>query len=56
MSDDLVVKNLIMFIEKKERDLQAEMFLSKNQAKMDVVQAILKELDVQLQKEDGDED
>ena len=56
MSDDQVVKNLIDFIEEKERNLQAAKIHSTNQTKTDVVQAILKELDDQLQKEAGNED
>lgn len=56
MSDDQVVKNLIDFIEEKERDLQAAKIYSTSSAKTDVVQAILKELDNQLQKEAGNED
>lgn len=45
MNDQEIVKNLIMFIEQKERELQTSKFLNDQQMKNDVVKSILDELE-----------
>lgn len=56
MNDEIIVQNMIEYIEEKERGLQASKLLADNHAKTDIVQSILKELENQLAEEDGNED
>lgn len=52
MNENDVVKNMIMFIENKEHQLQAEKMLAENSTKSDVVKSILDELDKEISYED----
>lgn len=52
MNENDVVKNMIKFIEDKERQLQAEKMLGENSAKNDIVKSILDELDKEVANED----
>ena len=52
MNENNVVKNMIKFIEGKERQLQAEKMLGENSAKNDIVKSILDELDKEVANED----
>ena len=52
MNDKKIVKNLISFIETKERQLQASKLANDSQAKMDIVKAILDELESETKDED----
>lgn len=51
MSKDEIVKNLIDFIEKEERNLQASKMANDNKAKTDVVNSILDELEREINNE-----
>ena len=51
MSGNIVVNNMIAFIEEKEKQLQAEKMLGENAAKNDVVKAILDELEKEVSNE-----
>ena len=51
MSDEYVVKSMITFIEKKERQLQLNKFTNIQQVKSDVVKAILDELEREVSNE-----
>ena len=51
MSDSNVVKNMIVFIEEREKQLQAEKMLGENAAKNDIVKAILKQLETEVSNE-----
>lgn len=52
MNDYDVIDNMIAFIEKKEKQLQAEKMLGENSVKNDIVKAILDELDKEVSNED----
>lgn len=51
MSDSKVVENMIVFIEEREKQLQAEKMLGENAAKNDIVKAILKQLETEVSNE-----
>ena len=52
MSDEVIVKNMIEFIESKERDLQASKFSNDSKVKSDIVNNILVELEREIVNED----
>ena len=52
MSDSQIVKNLIVFIEKTEKDIQASKLGSNSKAKNKAVNTILKELDREVKNAD----
>lgn len=45
MTKEEIVKNMIMFIEKEERNLQASKMANDNKGKTDIVNSILDELE-----------
>ena len=51
MSENIVVNNMIDFIEEREKQLQAEKMLGENAARNDIVKAILKQLDKEVSDE-----
>ena len=51
MSENIIVNNMIAFIEEKEKQLQAEKMLGENSAKNDVVKAILNQLEKEISNE-----
>lgn len=51
MNDSNVVKDIIAFIEKKEKQLQAEKMLGESSAKNDIVKSILDELEKEVSNE-----
>lgn len=52
MSSSQIVQNMISFIEKKEKDIQAAKAIGDARSKSDVVNQILTELDKQMKGED----
>lgn len=53
MNEQAVVKKMIVFIEKKERELQANKMNAENHAKSDVVKAIMDELERETSNENN---
>lgn len=53
MNEQTVAKKMIVFIEKIERELQANKMNAENHAKSDVVKAILDELERETSNEDN---
>lgn len=51
MSDNKVVDNMIVYIEKKEKQLQAEKMFGENSAKNDIVKSILDQLEKEVSNE-----
>ncbi len=51
MNDDKIIKNLISFIETKERELQINKMTNDSQAKNDIVKLILDELESEIANE-----
>lgn len=50
MNESEIVNHMIDFIEERERKLQSDRFLNENQAKNDIVKAILDELEREVSK------
>lgn len=55
MNDDKIVKNLISFIETKERELQINKMTNDSQAKNDIVKSILDELESEVANENKED-
>ena len=53
MNEQAIVKNMIDFIEKKEREIQANKMNAENYAKGDVVKSILDELERETTNENN---
>ena len=51
MSDEKIVSDMIKYIEDKERKVQASKLANDSQAKIDVVKAILDELEREIKNE-----
>ncbi len=52
MNDDVIVQNMVDFIEKKEKEIQADKFMTDSgKAKKDAVQSILDELEREVANE-----
>ncbi len=52
MSSQEIVKHMVEFIERKEKELQADKLNTGGKSKKNVVQAILDELDTEVKDED----
>lgn len=53
MSNQAIVDKMIDFIEKKERELQANKMSADNQAKSDIVKSIMDELEREMTNENN---
>lgn len=55
MNDEKIVKNLISFIETKERELQINKMTNDSQAKNDIVKSILDKLESEITSENKED-
>lgn len=53
MNEQAIVEKMISFIETKERELQASKISTDNQAKSDIVKAIMDELEREMTNENN---
>ena len=53
MNEQTIVNNMIDFIEKKERELQANKMSADNHARNDVVKSIMDELEREIENENN---